>query len=66
MLSILSCQKIFCNKPHVLFTSKSILMQKFQIEKNLPVTAQNEKLNLHKSTANGKTHFPKISLALAK
>ena len=66
MLSILSCQKIFYNKPHVLFTSKSILMQKFQIEKNSPVTAQNEKLNLHKLTANGKTHFPKISLALAK
>ena len=42
-------------------------MQKFQIEKkNSHVTAQNEKLNLHKSTANGKTHFPKISLALAK
>ena len=66
MLSILSCQKFFYNKPHVLFTSKSILMQKFQIEKKSPVTAQNEKLNLHKSTANGKTHFQKISLALAK
>ena len=67
MLSILSCQKFFYNKPHVLFTSKCILMQKFQIEKkNSRVTAQNEKLNLHKSTANAKTHFPKISLALAK
>ena len=67
MLSILSCQKIFFTTNRMFYSPERLFQCKsFKSKKNSPVTAQNEKLNLHKSTANGKTHFPKLSLALAK
>ena len=59
MLSILSCQKIFYNKPHVLFTSKSILMQKFQIEKELASNCSKWEIEFTQINCQRKNAFPK-------